>query len=150
MSVREPDPLREHIDALQKQVAELRDSAERALGETSEQVEERIRQVKAQPSAQQETLRDKAGQAAGHARSPWQSIKADAAARFRDAHDRIDRRREELDVKKAGQHAEAAEEDALDALDLAWLVTGQAELAVLDAIAARAWADERAASSRAK
>lgn len=49
-------------------------------------------------------------------------MKADAAARFRDAHDRI---------------------------DLAWLVTGQAELAVLDAITARAWADERAASSPA-
>ncbi len=76
-------------------------------------------------------------------------MKADAAARFRDVQDRIGRRREELDVKKAAQHAEAAEEDALDALDLAWLVTGQAELAVLDAIAARAGADERAASSRA-
>ena len=76
-------------------------------------------------------------------------MKADAAARFRDVQDRIDRRGEEFDVKKAAQHAEAAEEDALDALDLAWLVTGQAELAVLDAIAARTWADGRAASSPA-
>jgi hypothetical protein len=45
---------------------------------------------------------------------------------------------------KAGQ-AEAAEEDAADALDDAAWVIDQAELAVLDAIDARSWADARAA-----
>jgi hypothetical protein len=56
-------------------------------------------------------------------------MKADAAAKMRDLHDRIGRTRDELDVKMAEDDAEA-------------------ELAVLDAIDARTWADERVAASQ--
>jgi hypothetical protein len=66
--------------------------------------------------------------------------------KMRDLHDRIDRKRDELDVKAAVDDAEGAEEDAVDALDFAGWAVGQAELAVLDAIDARAWANERAAA----
>ncbi len=67
---------------------------------------------------------------------------------MRDLQDRIGRKRDELDVKAAGQDAEGAEDDAIDALDFAEWAAEQAEVAVLDAINARAWADERAAASR--
>jgi hypothetical protein len=57
----------------------------------------------------------------------------------------MDRQRGEHDARKAERQAEAAEEDAADALDYALWVIDQAELAVLDAIDARSWADARAA-----
>jgi chromosome segregation ATPase len=148
MSVRESDQLREHVDALQEQVEELKNAMEQARNETREQVKARIQQVKADIAGHQESAREKAGQAAGRAQSQWQSMKADAQAKARDLHDRIERKRDELDVKEAGHDAEFAEEDALDALDFAEWAVGQAEVAVLNAVDARAWADQRAAASR--
>jgi hypothetical protein len=46
----------------------------------------------------------------------------------------------------AEDDADAAEDDAVDALDYAQWAAAQAEVAVLDAIDARTWADERAAA----
>jgi hypothetical protein len=106
----------------------------------------RIEQAKADAAADQEPTRDNAGQAAGRAHGQWRSVKADAAAKMRDLQDRIGRTRDELDVKMAEDDAGAAEEDAVDALGFAGWAVEQAELAVLDAIDARAWADERAAA----
>ena len=69
---------------------------------------------------------------------------------MRDLQDRIDRTRDELDVKTAEHDAEDAEDNAADALDFAGWAAGQTELTILEAIDARAWADERAAASRAR
>jgi len=130
MSVRESGRLGEHVEALQQQVTELKEAADRAREETSEQVRARIEQVKADLAAHREPAGEKAGQAAGRPQSQWQSVKADAQAKMRDLQDRIGRKRDELDVKAAEQDAEGAEDDAIDALDFA------------------EWADERAAASR--
>jgi hypothetical protein len=141
------DRLREYVDALQKQVTHLKDSADQAREETSAQVGARIEQAKADVAAHQEPTREQAGQAAGRAQSQWQSMKADAAAKMQDLQDRIGRKHDQLDAKMAEDDAEAAEADAADALDYARWAAEQAELAVLDAIDARTWADERAAAS---
>ncbi len=77
-------------------------------------------------------------------------MKDDAAAKMRDLHARADRKKEELDVKRAEGYAEAAEDDAVDALDFVWWAFEQAELSVLDAIDARAWAEERATASHTR
>ncbi len=148
MSVRESDQLREHVDALQAQVTELKIALDQAREESREQVRARIQQVKADIAAHQETARGKAGQAAGRAQSQWQVMRADAAAKMRDLHGRIERKRDELDVKMAEDDAVGAEEDAIDALGFARWAAEQAEVAVLDAVDARAWADQRAAESR--
>ena len=49
--------------------------------------------------------------------------------------------------RTAAEDAEAAEENAADALDYATWAVDQAQPAVLDAIDARTWADARAAAS---
>jgi len=146
MSTPLADQLREYLDALQKQVTHLKDAADQAREETSAQVRARIEQAKADVAADQEPARGKAGQAVGRGQSQWQSMKADAAARMRDLHGRIGRKRDELDAKVAEDDAGAAEEEAVDALDYARWAVAEAELAVLDAIDARTWADERAAA----
>jgi len=137
----------EQVDALQKRAADLKSSADQARQETNEQIKARIDHAKADMAARQSAVKQKSGQAAGRAQSQWQSLKADAEAKNKDMRDRIGRKREERDVKKAERQAEDAEADAADALDYASWAVDQAQLAVLDAIDARTWADARAAAS---
>jgi hypothetical protein len=148
MSVREPEAVREHIDSLQHQVNELKESVEQARRETSQQVTARVEQVKAALSRQAEPASDDAGQGAGQSQNQWQAMKADLAAKMRDLHDRIERKRGEVKADVADDDAMYAEGAAVDALDYASWTVWQAELTVLDAIDARARADERAAASR--
>ncbi len=137
----------DQVDALQKRAAELKSSFDQARRETNEQVKARIDQVKADIAARQDAAKEKAEQAADRTQSQWKSLKADAAAKRADFQAGIDRKRDEHDVKRAEDDAEAAEDDAADALDYASWAVDQAQLAVLDAIDARSWADARAAAS---
>lgn len=136
----------EHVEALQQQVTELKEAADRAPrrpASRSGRASSRSRQISPPIGSRPAKKRG-----AGRPQSQWQSVKADAQAKMRDLQDRIGRKRDELDVKAAEQDAEGAEDDAIDALDFAEWAAEQAEVAVLDAINARAWADERAAASR--
>jgi hypothetical protein len=71
-------------------------------------------------------------------------MKTDAAGRREDIKAKIDKRADQLDAKAAATDADWAEQDAADALDYAVYVIYDAQLAVLDALDARAYADERA------
>ena len=135
----------EQVDALQQKTAALKSSADQALHETDAQIKARISQTKANIAASQDAVKAKATQATDKAQSQWQALIADAAAKRQGLRDRIDHQRDEHDIKKAEQQAEDAEDDAADALDYALWVVDQAQLAVLDAIDARAWANARAA-----
>lgn len=137
----------DQVDDLQKRAAELKSSFDQARRETNEQVKARIDHLKTDIATRQDAAREKAGQAGDRAQSQWKSMKSDAAAKRADFQARIDRKRDERDVKKAENDAEDAEADAADALDYASWAVDQAQLAVLDAIDARSWADARAAAS---
>ena len=137
----------DQIDALQKRAADLKSSFDKSRKETNEQVKARLSHAKADIDARQGAAKDKAEQAADRTQSQWKSMKADAAAKVQALHDRVDRKRDEHDVKEAARDADVAEQDAADALDYASWAVDQAQLAVLDAVDARTWADERAAAS---
>jgi hypothetical protein len=137
----------EQIDALQKRAAELKSSADQARHETNEQVKARITQAKADIAARESAVKEKTEQAADQTQNQWKKLQAENAAKMKDLHDRIGRQRHERDIKKAQKEADNAEEDAADALDYAAWAVDQAQLAVLDAIDARTWADARAAAS---
>jgi hypothetical protein len=136
----------DQVDALQNRAAELKSSFDQARQETNEQVKTRIHQAKADIAARQTAVREKAERAAGRTQGQWKSMQADAAAKMQDLQDRIARKRDQHDIKRAEEDAEAAEQDAADALDYATWAVDQAELAVLDAVDARTWADARAAA----
>jgi hypothetical protein len=139
--------LSEQIDALQAKVADLKNSLDASRHETSEQIKARVASATAKAKAAEETVHGQADQAADHAHTQWQSFKADASAKMQELQGRIDRQREQRDVKAAENDAEWAEENAADALDYASWAVDQAEVAVLDAADARAWADARASAS---
>jgi hypothetical protein len=88
--------------------------------------------------------KQQADEAVDRAQSKWAQMKADAAARREDIQAKIEKRADQLDAKAAATDADWAEQDAADALDYAVYVIYDAQLAVLDALDARAYADERA------
>jgi len=136
----------EQVDALQAKVAELKSSLDASRHETNEQIKARVATARAKAEAAQHTVHGEADQAADHAHTQWQSFKADTSVKMAELRGRIERKRDERDVKAAERDAEA-EDDAADALDYAAWALDQAEAAVLDAADARAWADARAAAS---
>jgi DNA-binding protein H-NS len=138
--------LSEQVDELQKQAAGLKDSFEQATHETSAQVKARIDKLQANIAARHHADANQAGRAASQAHGQWQAMKADTAAKMRDLQDRVARQRDEHDVKTAERDAEDAEDTAAYTLDFASWAVDQAQLAVLDAVDARAWADARAAA----
>jgi hypothetical protein len=137
----------DQVNDLQQRAGELKSSFDAARHETNEQVRARIDNLKTDIAKRQDAAKEESKQAADRTQSQWQSLKADAAAKRADLQARMDRKRDERDVKKAERDAEDAEDDAADALDYASWAVDQAQLAVLDAIDARSWADARAAAS---
>lgn len=146
MSTHESQEVRDHIDALQRQVTELKQSVEQTRQETSEKITARVEQVKESLNQQSDSASG-SGQGDGRPQSQWQAMKAQAAAKTRDLHDHLERKRGEVRADVADDDAISAEGAAVDALDFAAWAVRQAELSVLDAIDARARADERAAAA---
>jgi len=132
------------LDQLQAKTNEAVESARAAAAENRDQLKQRV--DKAQDDAKQamQDAKQEADQAVDRAQSKWVQMKADAAARREDIKAKIDRRADQLDAKAAAADADWAEQDAADALDYAVYVIYDAQLAVLDALDARAYADERA------
>ena len=81
---------------------------------------------------------------ADRAESKWAQMKADAAARREDFKAKIEKRAEQRDAKAAAKEADWAELDASDAIDYAVYAVDGAQLAVLNALDARVYADEQA------
>ena len=92
----------------------------------------------------QQRAQQRADQAGDRARSKWAQMKADAAAKMDDLQARMDKRADQLDANVAADDAAWAEDDASAAIDYAAWTVDNARLAVLDAIDARAYADELA------
>jgi hypothetical protein len=136
----------ERLDAIQQRVAAAKAEVQEAATESREQLRMRIDQTQGDLNQAAKKAEQRRGEAAG---SKWAQIKADAAAKMEDAKARVDKRTQQMDVKAAGTDADWAESGATDALDFAEWAAHNAELAMLDAIDARAYADElaRTASS---
>jgi hypothetical protein len=91
-----------------------------------------------------EDAKQQAGETADRAKSKWAQMKADAAARREDIKAKVNKRADQLDANVAADDADWAEQDAADAIDYAVWMVYDAQLAVLDALDARAYADQRA------
>jgi len=139
--------LSEQADALQSKAADLKSSLDASRHETNEQIKARMADAKTKADATQDTVRGQQDQAADRVHAQWQSFKADTSAKMHQLQEQIDRKRDEHDAKVAEADAESAQDNAADALDYAAWAIDQAEVAVLDAADARAWADAQAAAA---
>ena len=137
------------LDDLQQRAAQAKAAAQAAVSESHKQLRQRIDQAKVDVDLAAKDARQQVGEAAASARSKWAQMKADAAAKLDDFEARMDRRADQHDAKVAGRQADGAEADAADAIEFAAWTVDHARLAVLDAIDARASADDLARSAGA-
>jgi hypothetical protein len=132
------------LDELQQRVAAAKSAAQAAATESREQLRRRIDQAQVDLDLAVKDAKQQAGAAAAGARSRWAQMKADAAAKMDNVQAKIDQRARQLDARAAADDADWAEANAADAIDYAEWTVDNAQLAVLDAIDARAHADELA------
>jgi hypothetical protein len=132
------------FDDLRKRVAEANAAAQAAATETRDRLEQRIDQAQDDLDQAAANTEQKAHEATAATQSKWAQMMADAAARRDDVKAKIDKRTRHLDAKTADSEADWADADAVSALDYAGWTLSSARLAVLDAIYARSYADERA------
>lgn len=134
----------ERLDALEQRVATAKADVHAAATESREQIGKRIGQAQGDLDRNVKNAQQQTEQAADRARSNWAQMRADAAAKMEDAKAKIDKRNRQMDAKVASRDADWADADAADAISYAEWAVDSAELAILDAIDARAYADERA------
>jgi hypothetical protein len=132
------------LDGLQRRVAAARSAVLAAATESREQRRRRIDQTQDDLDQAAKNAQRHAEQATAGASSKWAQMKADAAAKRDDVLVKIDKRNRQMDANAAADEADWADAEAADALDFADWAVDNAELAMLDAIDARAYADERA------
>ena len=132
------------LDDLQKRVVTARSAVQTAATESDAQLKERIDRAQADLDQSVKNARQDVSQAADSARAKWAQLKADAAAKMSDVKANLDKRTRQMDAKAAANDADWAEADAAEALDFADWAVENAQLAILDAIHARAHADKLA------
>jgi hypothetical protein len=137
------------LDDLQQRAAQTKQAAQAAVTETREQLRQRLDQAKVDVDLAAKDARQDASAAAASARSKWAQMKVDAAAKMDDLQTRIDRRTDRINANLAADDAAWAEDDAAAAIDYAAWTVDNARYAVLDAIDARAYADDLARSAGA-
>jgi hypothetical protein len=132
------------LERLQQQANETVASMRSASVESREQLKQRIDQARVDANLALMDVKQQAEQTSDQVQSTWAQMKADASAWMDDIKSKIDKRSEQRDAKAAATDADRAERDAVDSIDYAVLAFYSAQLAVLDALDARAYADERA------
>src|SRR4051794_8083049 len=132
----------DRLDGLQQQVASTAAAVHAAAAESDAALKQRIERAQAGIDKSVAESRQQLAHATDSVRATWVELKTEAAARMRDVKADIDRRTLQLDAKGAAKDADRAETDAADALDFADWAVDNAELAMLDAIHARAHADQ--------
>ena len=132
------------LDKLQQHLSDARSAAQAAATESREKLDQRIDTAQNEMNTAVRDAQQEAEKAAAGARNKWAQMTADAAATMGDVKARIDKHATEVDAKVLSAEADWAEADARDAIDFAIVAVDNARLAILEAIAVRARAVERA------
>jgi len=132
------------LEELQKRVAATMAAVHAAAAESDAKLKERIDRAQANLDQTADKARQDVNEASEGARVKWAQLKADAAAKRSDVKANIEKRTRLVDAKVAAKDADWAEDDAAEALDFADWAIENAQLSMLDAIHARAYADSLA------
>ena len=130
------------LDDLQERVGKAKEAVKAAADESDAQLMERIEQAQTDLDQSVQNARQEVSDAADGARAKWARMKADASAKMSEVKSNMDKRALHVDAKVAVSDANWAEADAADALDFAEWAVGNAQLATIDAIHARAYAEK--------
>jgi hypothetical protein len=136
------------LESLQERTSQTVATVRAASAESRAQLKQRIDQAQIDADLALQDAEQDAGHAADRARSKWAQTKADVATKMGNVKAKIDKRSDQIDANVAASDADRAEEEASSAIDFAGWAIDNGRLAVLDALDARAYADERARIAR--
>ena len=131
-----------YFESLGKQLDTSTAAVRAAAEEDRQQLRQRIAKAEVDANLALKDTELNVSKAAAEARSKWTQMRTDAATKMAEAKAKMDRRRNEIDATMAQTDAEMAEADATAAIDFAGWAIRNARLASLDAIDARACADQ--------
>ena len=141
-----PKPLSEQLADLSVRAKHAEDALAAAKKEGHDKVVARKEQARAAATAAAEKVNNNIQSAKDTASRNWSAVRAKIAADINTLKSDVAHKKHDLDAKLADNHANQLESDAGFAIDYAIASVEQAEWAVLDAVVARAQAQQAKAS----
>ena len=133
--------LSEQLKELSDRVAKAETKAAAAAQESKEKVEASIQKSKADATARQASFKASVmGNQAANA-AQWKELQDNYNQKIQQIKNKIETEKEAHEVKKANKRADDAESYAEAAILFVYLAIDEAEVAILEAIDARAYAD---------
>jgi hypothetical protein len=139
-------PLSESLEELSARVKALEDSATATYEADRAQLETRRQEIDAAFKAELGEFESAIREATEAGRTWWNETKASMTRPVEEIRARVQKRQSEHELHRATRLAEAAEEDAAAAVEVAAYFLNVAEYAVIDAALARMTADDLAAA----
>jgi DNA polymerase II small subunit/DNA polymerase delta subunit B len=136
--------LSEQLKDLSDRVSKAETKATTAQQESKEKVEASLQKSKADAEARRASFKTDVQAKQAAAASDWEALQADFHQKTQQIKNKIETEKEAREVKKAIKRAEDAEDYAVAAIMYVYMAVDEAEVAVLEAIAARAYADSLA------
>jgi ElaB/YqjD/DUF883 family membrane-anchored ribosome-binding protein len=139
-------PLSDSLEELAARVKVLEDSATATFEADRAKLEQRRKEIDTDLSAEVSEFESDVRQAADAGRTWWNEVRESMRRPLDEVRARIEKRQSEHELHRAQRQAEAAEEDAADAVAAADYFLNVAEYSVVDAALARMAADDLAAA----
>jgi hypothetical protein len=133
------------IDTLADRAREAAARVHASTSETKEKLESQVSEVRAAADKTRRELDARSADARDEGSRRWTEIRQEWHDHIAEIQRKVDAQKQAFSVDRAERRAARAEDDALAAIDFAYLAIEDAEWAVLDAVLARAEADELAA-----
>jgi hypothetical protein len=141
--------LSDQLNTLAGRAKEAEGNVTAARTKAKTQLEADVKAAEESAKKGAETLRAKAEEGQATVSAGWTDVQRSFHGKIAGAKLNIEVRKAERDLKRVQKDAERAERDAAFAIDFAYAAIVEAEYEVLDAILARAYADELAATPAA-
>ena len=138
--------LDQQIDKLTNRAKEAAAHVHASTSTTKDKLETQVSAARVAADKTTQELQAKAAGSRDDVSKRWTAIRQDWHDHIAQIQSKVDTQKQELDLDRAEHRAAWAEADALAAVDFAYLAIEDAEWAVLDAVLARAEADELAAT----
>ncbi len=139
----------DQLYTLAARAKQAEDNVTAARTKAKAQLEADVQSAKESSKKHAEALRAKVDESTESVSEGWSNVQHSFHDKIATAKLKMEVRKAERDVKRAEKDAERTERDAAFAIEFAYAAIEEAEYEVLDAILARAYADELAATSPA-
>jgi hypothetical protein len=140
-------PLSEQLQDLSQRAKKIENSAKATREKNQAELERRRNQLESDMKSTGQKIETSAAAAKENIRSGWADIRNRIDKQLAGARTKLEERKAERDLNRAERRAQAAEDDAANAIVFAEYVLDQVEYAVVDAALARSAADDLRAAA---